>query len=115
MDNYREQINELEKTKTQVVGMSMKDKMQGIVFNSNPLVEQDSVSEIANEDSNAERYEELELMVERMSIREKMLTQVNSELQNRNKLLNMEYEELTKKVGNRQQEISLLSLDNEDE
>jgi len=41
----------------------------------NPLHEEmESTSEIAKEDSNAERYEELELMVERMSIREKMLT-----------------------------------------
>jgi len=40
MDNYQNQIKELEKTKTQVVGMSIKDKMDGIVFNMNPLIDE---------------------------------------------------------------------------
>jgi len=39
MDNYREQIYELQQTQTQTKGQSLKDKMMGINFNLNPLEE----------------------------------------------------------------------------
>ena len=42
MDNFREQIFELEKAQTKVVGQTLRDKIEGINFTSNPAFKKDS-------------------------------------------------------------------------
>lgn len=74
MQDYRKQIDELEQASTEVIGQSLKDKIEGITFSANPVLNKD---ETAFENNQNQKISELEDKVDRMTKRDKMVVSLN--------------------------------------
>ena len=95
MNNYREQISELEQAQTDVAGQTIKDKIEGISFTTNPAFKEQS-------SDMTEKIGQLEKTLESSQKRNTLLEKANKELVERNSILNEEFENLQRELKEKQ-------------
>lgn len=92
MRNYQEQITELEKATTDVVGQTIEDKLKGIQFTENPSFKKE-------DDESKKEVVQLESQVDRLAKRGNILEKEVVDLNQVNKVLNDEVENLKKELN----------------
>jgi type II secretory pathway pseudopilin PulG len=89
MDNFRDQITEMEKAQTDVVGQTLRDKIEGITFTTNPAYSK-------GDKEGSDKRVELNTAIGALSARDRLLEENNKSLDERNKNLMNEIETLRK-------------------
>ena len=94
--NYKAKIEELKTTKTNVYGQTLRDKVEGISFVSNPLYEKYLQETIANQET---RYTELELALEKKKVEDKEFESTHKKLSSENRLLSQELQKMKNQLA----------------
>jgi len=89
--NYKEKIAELQTTKTNIYGQTLRDKVEGISFVANPLYEKYLQETIQNQES---RYNELETALEKKKVEDKEFESTHKKLSTENRILSQELQKL---------------------
>jgi cell division protein FtsB len=88
IDNINKQINELQQQSTDILGQSLRDKVEGIVFVVNPMHEKHEKPDLSAD------IKEMEKALTKLDERDKQLEGENENLLNRNKVLEKELSKL---------------------
>jgi hypothetical protein len=93
MDNFREQITEMEKAQTDVVGQTLRDKIEGITFTTNPAYSKEGGEK-------NQKIQSLNEAINGLTVRDRMLEENNRSLDERNRDLMEEIEKLRNESNN---------------
>lgn len=88
MKNFESQIKELQAQNTDILGQSLRDKVEGIVFIVNPMHEKHEKPDLSSD------IKEMEKALTKLEERDKQLETENQSLLNRNKVLEKELSKL---------------------
>jgi len=94
--NYKEKIAELQTTKTNIYGQTLRDKVEGISFVANPLYEKYLQETIQNQES---RYTELETALEKKKVEDKEFESTHKKLSSENRILSQELQKLKNQLA----------------
>jgi hypothetical protein len=94
--NYKEKIAELQTTKTNVYGQTLRDKVEGISFVANPLYEKYLQETIQNQES---RYTELEMALEKKKVEDKEFESTHKKLSSENRILSQELQKMKNQLA----------------
>jgi len=94
--NYKEKIAELQTTKTNIYGQTLRDKVEGISFVANPLYEKYLQETIQNQES---RYSELETELEKKKVEDKEFESTHKKLSTENRILSQELQKLKNQLA----------------